>query len=234
MSASILQVKQLLDDMAHGYKVPKILYDTVFDAAVHEVEGKKKAVLFKRDPVVYRDRTQARYVKIVHGNVITMEPQTVESFGADFDGDTICATIWVRLYKNKTGHILKTHISELPNLLTVEIYETKEKPNGIVIEKYKVLDYAEIQSINKETGIISWNQITGFSIHKNLELYTIEDKNKQFEKFWASSDHSLIIYNEETDKIEECSPKELLKNPEKKYLIQQRTKNVQRIANPNQ
>ena len=136
--------------------------------------------------------------------------------GADCDGDSILGIIKIK----RNNKIKKLNIKKLPRVLSCTLYDSDTKNTGIVVEKYKVDELVEIESINKQTGLITWEPITEFSIHKNIEMYKIKSNKKQFKKFWASSDHSLIIYDKVQNKIRECSPKELLVNPENKFLIQ--------------
>ena len=144
-----------------------------------------------------------------------LHPSNLALLGGDYDGDSIIGHIKIKI-DNK---IKKIHIKDLPKHVTCTLYATKTKEN-IIVNKYKVIDQVEIESINKNTGHISWKPITEFSEHENLEMYKIKSKKKQFKKFWASSDHSLIIYDKIQDRIRECSPKELLENPDNKFLIQ--------------
>jgi len=87
--ATIDELKKILLYIHKGHKVPKIIYDTVFEVAKREVEDKNKVVLIKRDPNIERNRIQAAYVKIIEGEAMDIHPSTISGFGADFDGDAM-------------------------------------------------------------------------------------------------------------------------------------------------
>ena len=137
--------------------------------------------------------------------------------GADCDGDSLVGKVGI-IKDNSKLKIVR--MEKFLKFVDCTLYETKTKDAGIVVEKYKVKESVKIESINKQTGLITWEPITEFSVHKNLEMYHIKSKKKQFKKFWASADHSLIIYDKVQNKIRECSPKELLESPDNKFLIQ--------------
>ena len=86
---TIDEIRKLLTFISKGYKVPKIVYDTIRKVAKVEIEDKDRVVLVKRDPDIGRGRIQAMYVKIVEGNAIEFYPPSVVGFGADFDGDSV-------------------------------------------------------------------------------------------------------------------------------------------------
>jgi len=83
------EIRQVLKFIAKGYKVPKSIYDVVFDVAIREIEEKGKIVLSKRDPNTESGRIQAQFVKIIDGVSISIHPSSVGPYGADFDGDTL-------------------------------------------------------------------------------------------------------------------------------------------------
>ena len=103
-------------------------------------------------------------------------------------------------------------------------YESKTKDDGVIVEKYKVNPKFEVttKAIDPNTGNIADKPVTEFSIHKNIKLYKISDKKNRFDLFWASSDHSLIIYDLDEDLIEKKSPEFLLKIKDKnRYYFMQ-------------
>ena len=53
-------------------------------------------------------------------------------------------------------------------------------------------------------------------------MYKIEDSKNRFESFWASQDHSLIVYNNDNDTIEKISPIKIKENPNRYFLIKQK------------
>lgn len=82
-------VKKLLKFVSRGYKVPPVIWDTLFKVAVKEIEEKGKVVMIKRDPNVDRGRIAGSFVKIIEGETLDIHPSVVGQFGADFDGDTM-------------------------------------------------------------------------------------------------------------------------------------------------
>ena len=86
MKSNIDEIRKILKSLSHGHKVPKIIYDTIFEACVREIEQKHRPVLFKRDPNISRDRLSACLCKIITGETVTMSPIAVKGYGADFDG----------------------------------------------------------------------------------------------------------------------------------------------------
>lgn len=86
-TSTVDELRKILLYISKGYKVPNIIYDTIFKVAVEEIEKKDKMVLIKRDPNIERNRIQSTRVKIIDGETIELHPAIVKGFGADFDGD---------------------------------------------------------------------------------------------------------------------------------------------------
>jgi len=66
----------------------------------------------------------------------------------------------------------------------------------------------KVPAINPSNGSIDYKKVIGYTYHENLEMYYIT--SKYFRPFWASSDHSLIVFNKGKNKIEKVSPKTLV------------------------
>jgi len=73
---TVEEVRALLDYMSRGYKVPKVVEDTIYEVGVKEIEDKGKVVIAKRDPDIQKGNIQGYYVKIVDGNTIHMRTST--------------------------------------------------------------------------------------------------------------------------------------------------------------
>lgn len=227
MKCNLEEIALLLKMMAKGYKVPQDVHDIVMDVAKREIEDKERVVIYKRDPNVHNRRIQGSYVKVTDGSTIEIHPCATGGFGADFDGDSV----WGRI---RCDVVIGSTISENHNKLEKELdlcdflnlmsdyLVFKEKKNNIT--KYNIKEDVKIfiKSINIETGIISDKEIIEFSIHDNLNMYKLKDKNERFESFWVSTDHSLIIYDEKENCIKKISPIELLENPDGKFLIKEK------------
>ena len=226
---TIEEIRLLLKYMSKGYKVPEILHDEVFNAAVREIEDKKRVILIKRDPDVEAGRLQARLVKVVDGNTMEMHPATISPFGADFDGDSYWGRLRCSVFHttNINGQINITKLTcQAEDILSKTdgfiFREEKVKSNGIIVKKYDMKpDYRiEILAIDPATGKSEMKNISEYSVHENIKMFKIEDSKDRFESFWASSDHSLIVYDGEDQMIKKISPIDLLANPTNKFLIQ--------------
>ncbi len=90
------------------------------------------------------------------------------------------------------------------------------------IEHYSVSDGVSIfiDSINIETGKMSKKKIIDYSIHKDLMMYKIVDNYDRFKPFWVSSDHSLIVYEKDSEKLIKASPIDLIINVDNYMLVQ--------------
>jgi hypothetical protein len=183
-----------------------------------EVAMMGRVVLAKRDPNLHAENIRGFTPIIVPGNTIQVCTLQVGGFNADFDGDSCLSFItYTKFEQNK-----KCHISELITKEDFVKIEEIEKPNKIIVTKYKPVQDIFIKSINPKTGIIEDKKITEYSKHENIGMYKIHDKQNRFEDFWSSYDHSLIIYDEDKQEIRKISPRELLENPEGKFLIKEK------------
>ncbi|MFW6242521.1 MAG: hypothetical protein ACOC2W_00010 [bacterium] len=206
-------LQRILNSIKNDDDVPKEIYNIIWEAG--EIATHNRVVIAKRDPVLHQESLRSFYVKVVDGNVIRLQPLTTGGFNADFDGDSICGLTLIK----KNNNLEKYNLKNLQFSDMFEKFEEKEKSDGKIIEKYKPTEHLEIKSINPENGETSYNKITEYSVHKNIDLYKIS--HKDFETFWASYDHSLIVFDEKQGEIRKVSPKELMNEPEGKYLIQQ-------------
>ena len=103
-------------------------------------------------------------------------------------------------------------------------YEEKITTDGIRITKYKLNPKlrdknikVKIKAIDVNTGRIDYKEIVEYSKHENLRMYKIE--SKYFDTFWVSSDHSLIVYDGALRTIRKASPREILANRSRYWLI---------------
>lgn len=216
MDFSVESVKRVLKGIKEGDKLPEGLYELIFEQT--EVSMKGRIVVVKRDPVLHTQSYLAYHPVLHRGDTLLMSTTQVGVHNADFDGDS------GRLFLNyeKNNKLNKIHISEFLENEKFEFISKNEKSNGIIVTKYKPKDELFIKSIDPETGFIENKKISQYSIHENIELYKIKDKKNRFEEFWSSYDHSLIIYDKTDDKIKKMSPKEVLENPENKFLIREK------------
>ena len=110
-------------------------------------------------------------------------------------------------------------------LHTLQIAELKDRPDLFVYDHtkgnthyYTPVKKIEIQSINMETGYPSWNRITEYTVHENLNMYKVMDIEERFEPFWVSDDHSMIVWDDEDNTMKMISPLEIMKEPHR-YVI---------------
>jgi hypothetical protein len=92
----------------------------------------------------------------------------------------------------------------------VDLFKFKSRKDNV--EHYKPIKDITIQSINIDNGYCSWNRITDYSVHYNLEMYSIFDPLNRFEQFYVSSDHSLIAWDDKEECIRKVTPLEAKSN----------------------
>ncbi len=215
MDLSVESVKRVMKGIKEGDKIPDNLYELFFEQT--EVSMIDRIVVVKRDPVLHTQSYLAYYPVLHRGDTMLMSTTQVGVHNADFDGDCTILSI----YYEKNNKLNKIHISEFLENENFEFVSKQEKSNGIVVSKYKPIDELFIKSIDPETGFIENKKISQYSIHENIDMYKIKDKKNRFEEFWSSYDHSLTIYDKMDDKIKKMSPKEVLANPDNKFLIRE-------------
>lgn len=233
---TIEELRRILQFVSKGYKVPKVIIDTIRDVAKKEVEDKKRVVILKRDPDIESGRMQAVYVKIIDGNTIEIFPPSVKGFGADFDGDSSYS--FISTYDKLNNNLLeprRLHISEFDKIYNCKIKDEKYKDDKH-IKNYDVQDEVWIYSIDQQTGDIKKKKIINWSIHENLEMYKIERKKRNsiisdVKDLWVSSDHSMVVYNKENGLLERLSPKDILENKKQYFLIRYKLENISKDVN---
>ena len=223
--ATIDELKKMLLYITKGYKVPKIVYDVIMRIAKLEIEGNHKVVLIKRDPDVEGRRMQAAFVKIIEGETLELYPAQVSGFGADFDGDSVKCDI--KIYKRdlNTNELVSNiiNIEDFLNHVNYKFDCTNVYNDNKTITKYIVLDEVYIDSINCNTGKVSLQKISNFSVHDNLVTYKIKSKKNDFNEFYCSADHSLVVYDDIDKKIVRIDPVSLSLNSDRYYLIKNRS-----------
>ena len=216
MDLSVEAVKRVLKGIKEGDKIPEELYELFFEQT--EVSMKSRVVVVKRDPVLHTQSYLAYHPVLHRGDTLLMSTTQVGVHNADFDGDSCLLSI---VYK-KGEHIKKCHIRDFATNEDFKLISQDEKSNGVIVTKFKPNSDLSITSIDPETGVIEDKKISQYSIHENIDMYKIKDTKDRFEEFWSSYDHSLIVYDKTLDEIRKMSPKELLEDPDNKFLIQKR------------
>jgi len=202
-----------------------------------------RVIVSKRDPALHAESVRGYKPIIMDGDTLRLNTLSTGGHNADFDGDSVYSNIEYYIGDDENKIKIISHISEFPkyvkcieenqngnnNKLTTSQnninqnkktnQEYSETIQNKVITKYQILENAYINSIDPKTGDHKLKKIVQFSVHENLNMYKISDREKRFDDFWSSSDHSLIVFNEEKDEIEKASPKELLLNSNGRYLI---------------
>ncbi len=210
-------IRRIIKNIRTGDEIPKKLYDIFWRAC--EIAMKDRKILAKRDPSLHRDSIRGFKPILIPGNSIQMSTTTVGIFNCDFDGDTMLSLIRILMDGEKEQII---NIKDLEFSGYFELKEIKKyKQNHKIVTKFRPLKDIFIKSINTKTGEINNKKITEYSKHENIKMYKINDPKNRFEDFWSSYDHSLIVYDENIDKIIKISPRELIENPTGKYLIKE-------------
>ena len=213
LELSIDSIKVVFKAIKNGDKLPQDLYKIIWDAT--EVAMMNRSVLAKRDPALRAESIRGFKPILVEGNTVQLCTLQVGGFNADFDGDS-CQ---VDIIYYKSGQNKKCHISQLASNEKFEKKEVSKKANGVVVTKYKPFENLTIKAIDPKTGNTEYKKIVEYSKHENIEMYKIHDKKNRFEDFWASYDHSLIVFDENEGKIRKISPRDLIDSPEGKFLI---------------
>jgi len=216
MDLSVEGVKRVMKGIKENDKMPNDLYELFFEQTKISMMG--RVVIVKRDPVLHTQSYLA-YNPVLHrGDTLLMCTTMVGAHNADFDGDSNFS----RIIYFKNNKLNKIHISEFLDNEKFEFISEHKKKNGIIVTKYKPLEDLFIKAIDPDNGEINNKKISQYSIHENIELFKIKDKKNRFEEFWSSYDHSLIIYDKKQDKIRKVAPRELIENPEDKFLIREK------------
>jgi DNA-directed RNA polymerase beta' subunit len=218
LELSVDGVKRVINAIKTGDVIPKTLHDIFFEAT--EVAMIGRVILSKRDPALHAESVRAYKPVLVDGNTLRLCTLACACHNADFDGDSAICNI--QYFKDSKKYIC--HISEVLKKEKFKLITKEEKQSGIIVEKYQPSFEMYIDSINTKIGDIEKKRVTEYSIHNNIEMYKISDKKERFDDFWTSYDHSLIIYDKNKDEIRKISPKELIKNPENKFLIKRKKK----------
>ena len=222
--ATTEEIRLILKMISRGYKVPKVVHDTIFEVARREIEDGEKVVLYKRDPNIHSRRIQGAYVKVIEGETLDINPLACGGFGADFDGDTTYC--FLRVYKRSHNRYIpmRVHISEFDKHFKCELEgESCNGDTGILIKNFNVLDNVYCQAINSD-GNIKYKKITHWSIHENLDMFSINRKKRNcligdIKELWVSKDHSLVVIDSETKQIVKATPEELINCPQRYFLI---------------
>jgi len=114
-------------------------------------------------------------------------------------------------------------------------YTSYVNKKGVKITKYKPnpkLGDIKIKSINLQTGKIEYKKILEFSKHENINMYKIEPIFDIFQPFYASDDHSLIVFDKNLCILKKESPVNINKEKDRYFLvIQKNTKFDKNILN---
>lgn len=223
-SVNIDDLRKILKYIAKGYKVPKIVYDTVREVAAREIEERGKVVLIKRDPDVARDRIQSAYAKIVDEETISMHPCRVGGFGADFDGDSVYGEITVYTYFRGNYFPKVIHIKDLSKEFDVILESDNTNEVGKRIRNYTVDDAIYADAIDINTGKVHKRRITHWSEHSNLKMVKVHSNRFNID-FYSSDDHSMVAYDGKNRRFLRISPKELNEDKSRYYLVRNKETN---------
>lgn len=235
--ANIEEIRLILDYISKGYKVPSIIIDEVYNAAVREVEEKKIPVIIKRDPDFHRGRIQGAYPRIIKdGTTIETHIATLGQFGADFDGDTFYGTIMLYTHiGNGTMVPIRLRIDEFPDKFKIDKNNSIkiQKEDGTLVEDYPVIDNVYCISIEEDTGRLAFRKVDRWSIHKNVRMYSINRKKQVGQIYpirdrWVSENHGLVAYDLMRQQIRSVTVREILESSENYFLLRHK----KRYTNP--
>ena len=126
---SIDSIKNVFKSIKNGDKIPKGLYDIIFEAA--EVAMMHRVVLAKRDPVLHAESVRGFKPILIEGNTVQICTLQVGGFNADFDGDTMAIyhPITNEAQQEVRTRMMRTEGNENDNSVTFEI--SKEMAVGL-------------------------------------------------------------------------------------------------------
>ena len=87
LELSIDSIRSVFKAIHNGDKIPKGLYDKIFE--ITEVAMMGRVVLAKRDPVLHPESVRPFKPILITGNTVQLCTLQVQGFNADFDGDTM-------------------------------------------------------------------------------------------------------------------------------------------------
>lgn len=190
---------------------------SLFDLCKKMINENKEVCILNRQPSLHKLSMLGFYIDISLEDVIRLHPLATPPYNADFDGDSLHSTVDI-FVDNK--YIENIHMSEILNLGVFD-FKSQKTNNGKEIKKYSPNKEVKIKSIDPESGNTEFKNVSEFSVHDNLTMYKLEDPDNNFEPFWSSSDHSLLVFDEEKETIDKITPEDLKRNPYGKYLIQE-------------
>jgi hypothetical protein len=128
---SIDSIKLVFKGIAAGDKIPKVLYDMIWDAT--EVAMMGRAVLAKRDPVLHAESVRGFKPILIDGNSVQLCTLQVGGFNADFDGDAmgIFHPITNEAQKEVQTRMMRGESGETDSSVTFEL--SKEMCVGLYI-----------------------------------------------------------------------------------------------------
>lgn len=229
--ATTEEIRLILKMISRGYKVPKVIHDVIFEVAKREIEEAERVVLYKRDPNIHSRRIQGAYVKIIDGETIDINPLACGGFGADFDGDSIFGYVTVFTRHNLKYKPVRLHISEFKDKFNCIFDREWTRENGVLVKNYKVPGYVYCHAIDIETGDIKYKRITDWSIHENLNMYSINRTSKNtligdIKELWVSENHSIVAIDQEIKQIIKADSKNIINNPKRYSLIKNNKRSI--------
>lgn len=151
VTLNVDDIRKLLKFFSKGYKVSDLIYKTLNEIAIREIEEKHRVVMIKRDPNINRDRIAGALVKITDGATIRLANPMVQGLGADFDGDKIA--IYTPMSKESQAEVKTKMISAVQNesINAPSFAVSKEMLVGLYTLTYleKSGDYKKISSVKE-------------------------------------------------------------------------------------
>lgn len=183
-----------------------------------------------RQPTLWRHGIPAvRLIPSEDDNDFTIgvSPPMLEAMNGDFDGDSIIGDICI--YIGPQHRQILCNIKDFNKYVNTSFKKSYTRDDGVKITKYHVLDEVYIKAIDKDCNI-GMKKITEWSIHDNLELFTVQLKNRvanshQFEPIIMSEKHSLVVFDRNTKQIIKICISDLQKEPSRFFLVKDKCLN---------
>lgn len=174
-----------------------------------------RPVLYSRAPAWHRHNFVAAWPKLAEGNNIMTSPYTSAGLALDHDGDS--GRFWLPIEIHVDSKDGEAAVASMPHS-KIEIKDTRQF--SIRIEDIPVVPGSEVElrpgvrehdvqpgvrtlAYHPVTNEVTWSPVTKFSVHDKVELHAITVGK---ESFLSSTDHSLLAFSKETNRVEKMPP----------------------------
>lgn len=189
-------------------------------------EVKERPILVNRSPTLHKYGIMSFFPILTQKGTFEVPPLVMKGYNMDIDGDScISSTILNLTMPSEYANIWLAKQKEGEKMPQVKKTIVNSQENGTVLIRCAIENFPHDKSkyrVNKkgtifapaypgtkvlsldENGKAAWMPVTEFSIHPDLNGYTIKTLYKR--EVGVSEDHSLCAYNTISGKIEKCKP----------------------------